>query len=568
MTTIKISALPPAVGALSSTDVFPAVQGGTTVKATSGLLGYQPAGAAAVATTIQAKLRQTVSVKDFGAVGDGITSDDAAWAAAIAYCKTNNAELYGAAPTSFYKLNSALLIDCPFDSGLYRLFSTATSVTFGRGSVRRVCPEWWQANTTPGTTDMTAAINAADLSILGTIGVNTEAKSYVEFQGYVYRINSTVNYNGVPWMGKGRNSTVLDYYGNSYAIDAKGTSAARRILNISSLNIRGQNATAGGIGIRLGWNQRSVRAMTEVYINGFPNEGILFDANCYNMSFYSLYLQANGRVTANKPAIGQTNDPLMAVNAIDFYSLFMEDNGKAGNTIGGGIQETVVGSFLQWNIFGGASQSNYGSAEMVFVGGVINIVGHYFESDGSKTTNSIEFNSSFATMNGCSLQGNTVTAIYCQGNAVVGAVDVDWHMGNSLFIYDVLAEDNAVVTITGGNVVSTATNDSAKIILPGTNPIVNSTSGQTAVLALNAVETVIASTVNGQSFLVFAHGGVGSNLSNWSGMWLVTVNSAPISFVLSPAPTYVDCVISGMNVQIKNLNATSQAILWSTLRVR
>jgi hypothetical protein len=44
----------------------------------SSLIGYQPAGTGAVATTVQAKLRQTVSVKDFGAVGDGTTNDTAA----------------------------------------------------------------------------------------------------------------------------------------------------------------------------------------------------------------------------------------------------------------------------------------------------------------------------------------------------------------------------------------------------------------------------------------------------------------------------------------------------------
>jgi hypothetical protein len=39
------------------------------------VVSYQPAGTGAVTTTVQAKLRQTVSIKDFGAAGDGTTND-------------------------------------------------------------------------------------------------------------------------------------------------------------------------------------------------------------------------------------------------------------------------------------------------------------------------------------------------------------------------------------------------------------------------------------------------------------------------------------------------------------
>jgi len=49
----------------------------------SSLVGYLPAGGSAAATTVQAKLRETVSVKDFGAVGDGSTNDTTAFVNAI-----------------------------------------------------------------------------------------------------------------------------------------------------------------------------------------------------------------------------------------------------------------------------------------------------------------------------------------------------------------------------------------------------------------------------------------------------------------------------------------------------
>ena len=63
------------VGALVKFTTAIQLSGGVT---DASQVSYYPAGAGAVVTNVQNKLRETVSVKDFGAVGDGVTDDTAA----------------------------------------------------------------------------------------------------------------------------------------------------------------------------------------------------------------------------------------------------------------------------------------------------------------------------------------------------------------------------------------------------------------------------------------------------------------------------------------------------------
>lgn len=72
-------------------------------------ISYTPAGTGAVVTTVQTKLRESVSVKDFGAVGDGVTDDTAAIQAAIVYVKSlGGGHIY--IPVGTYKCSSTLNI--------------------------------------------------------------------------------------------------------------------------------------------------------------------------------------------------------------------------------------------------------------------------------------------------------------------------------------------------------------------------------------------------------------------------------------------------------------------------
>lgn len=75
----------------------------------SGAIVFLPAGTGAVERTMQAKMRDVVSVKDFGAVGDKVTDDLAAFNLATAHCKANKLALFIPAlpPGYFYRLSGA-----------------------------------------------------------------------------------------------------------------------------------------------------------------------------------------------------------------------------------------------------------------------------------------------------------------------------------------------------------------------------------------------------------------------------------------------------------------------------
>ena len=74
--------------------------------ADSSQVSYTPAGAGAVARTAQGKMRESVSVLDFGAVGDGVADDTAAFMSAFAKIKTSGGAIY--VPAGVYKVSSTL----------------------------------------------------------------------------------------------------------------------------------------------------------------------------------------------------------------------------------------------------------------------------------------------------------------------------------------------------------------------------------------------------------------------------------------------------------------------------
>ena len=102
---------------------------------------YFPAGTGAVATTVQSKLRESVSVKDFGAVGDGVTDDTAAIQAALNSLPTGGTVFFPAGYTFLCTANlnvpvgngtSVDILGASWDSGGIKFSGAAvtTGLTF------------------------------------------------------------------------------------------------------------------------------------------------------------------------------------------------------------------------------------------------------------------------------------------------------------------------------------------------------------------------------------------------------------------------------------------------------
>ena len=91
----------------------------------SSLIGYTQGGTGAVATTVQAKLRQTVSVKDFGAVGDGTTNDTTAVQNAL-----NSGASVVYIPAGTYLISTKLTFSCNiYGDGATSIIKTVGDIT-------------------------------------------------------------------------------------------------------------------------------------------------------------------------------------------------------------------------------------------------------------------------------------------------------------------------------------------------------------------------------------------------------------------------------------------------------
>jgi len=104
-----------------------------------------------------------------------------------------------------------LTIDGDLQAGRYKIFNgfSAGDVTFGNTSIPEIFPEWWTTNTTPGTTDMTTAVQSALDAVKGppTTGIVKLAYTY-------YAITTLIMYEASAIIGSGWMFDANDVFGS------------------------------------------------------------------------------------------------------------------------------------------------------------------------------------------------------------------------------------------------------------------------------------------------------------------------------------------------------------------
>ena len=131
--TLTFSTAPPLNSAIEVVTQESSIIGG----ASSQQITYTQGGAGSVTRTVQSRLRDFVSVKDFGAVGDGVTDDTAAVQAAIDYCVANQKDLI--VPDLCY-ISASLNIDRLVDSAGADNYFTISSASGGGFVVNSAIP--------------------------------------------------------------------------------------------------------------------------------------------------------------------------------------------------------------------------------------------------------------------------------------------------------------------------------------------------------------------------------------------------------------------------------------------
>lgn len=254
-------------------------------------ISYTPPFTGGVTTNVEAKLAQTISLKDFGAVCNGLIDDTAAVQAAIAYVFTDNATLIVPGPTLVSaNLTFAQATQLQFQNGGKFVGVAGTEViTLQRAPVAdiqqifqncdsystvgmTVYPEWFGA-VKDGSTDDRAAFQSA-LRFLRNVG------GLIQLQAGFYAVSDriSIDYNNMTIQGAGNNTSWIKVTGankNGVVVNGVAGTPIRNIMLRDFSVILATVATGASIGIFLNYTVFAIveRIQVQDFIVGVSMEG-------------------------------------------------------------------------------------------------------------------------------------------------------------------------------------------------------------------------------------------------------------------------------------------------------
>lgn len=364
-----------------SSDVLIGTYDNVTNITNASQITYDPAGASAVATTVQTKLRESVSVKDFGAVGDGVVNDTAAIQAAVN--ATAGKALF--VPAGTYLINSNITV-------------SSEVMMFGDGRDN-------SQFTGAGKFSLGASLQVENIGFLGTnehLEIATSAVGATTF-GYI-RVDKCL-FN---------NST-------TFSIVTEGTNRDVFVEEVTVLNsvFNGGGAGSGAIDIRAGHRIANIHNnIIEDYNNGGGCGAIRFgqlttntETNCYShiTSNYIDNISATGG-TGSTYGI-QVLKGFMNIIGNTVCNLINDDKDDCEGIYASGFSSRIIGNTL---VDAGAGEAQI----TVKASSKCNVIGNYvFQTAGRNRAPGIVIQNS----SGSICQGNIVINPYKRGIWIDGA---------------------------------------------------------------------------------------------------------------------------------------------------
>lgn len=305
---------------------------GANLAASSGssLVGFIQSGTGAAARTVESKLRDMVSAKDFGAVGNGIANDTAAIQAAATYCSSNGKDLF--IPAGTYLITSTITISCGVtceDAGLTKFQASGNFTAFKFLCVRKQLKNFnvW----------FTPPVSTAAVAFQFGEGATQFARNVVT--NFYCRYASTAFYNSSDMWGNVFTQMNADFpleYGYNFSANPSGTTNSFR--NIYATNAKTTGSISSGSAVLTVADATNMSAGQPWVIVGAGAAGALV-TTIISVVGTTITLAATASNTVSSAPVMFAGTAWKSVNFSDthFYNAYFDGYPSAANGLVGAV---------------------------------------------------------------------------------------------------------------------------------------------------------------------------------------------------------------------------------------